>query len=198
MKVLYVASEAVPFAASGGLADVAGSLPKAMRKRLVGCRVVMPLYECVPQELRDNMTFLTSLSVPVAWRRQYCGVFEAKVDGVIYYLLDNQYYFKRQGIYGHYDDAERFAFSRAQCWRCCRISALSPTLSTQTIGRARWCRCITAFITQHARVTRASRRYSPSTTFSIRASMGWNLSKTSSGCRWISGLLLNTTAVSTI
>lgn len=114
MKVLYVASEAVPFAASGGLADVAGSLPKAMRKRLVGCRVVMPLYECVPQELRENMTFLTSLSVPVAWRRQYCGVFEAKVDGVIYYLLDNQYYFKRQGIYGHYDDAERFAFfSRA-------------------------------------------------------------------------------------
>ena len=114
MKVLYVASEALPFAASGGLADVAGSLPRAMRKRLVGCRVVMPLYESIPQEMRENMKFLTSLSVPVAWRRQYCGVFEAKVDGVIYYLLDNQYYFKRQGLYGHYDDAERFAFfSRA-------------------------------------------------------------------------------------
>ena len=114
MKVLYVASEALPFAASGGLADVAGSLPKAMRTRLVGCRVVMPLYESIPQEMRDGMTFLTSLSVPVAWRRQYCGVFEAKYNGVIYYLLDNQYYFKRQGMYGHYDDAERFAFfSRA-------------------------------------------------------------------------------------
>ncbi len=114
MKVLYVASEALPFAASGGLADVAGSLPKAMRNRLVGCRVVMPLYESIPQELRENMKFLTSLSVPVAWRRQYCGVFEAKHNGVIYYLLDNQYYFKRQGLYGHYDDAERFAFfSRA-------------------------------------------------------------------------------------
>jgi len=114
MKVLYVASEALPFAASGGLADVAGSLPKAMRNRLVGCRVVMPLYESIPQELRDGMKFITSLSVPVAWRRQYCGVFEAKYNGVIYYLLDNQYYFKRQGMYGHYDDAERFAFfSRA-------------------------------------------------------------------------------------
>ena len=56
------------------------------------------------------MTFLTSFSVPVAWRRQYCGVFEAKHNGVIYYLLDNQYYFKRAGLYGHYDDAERFAF----------------------------------------------------------------------------------------
>lgn len=114
MKVLYVTSEAVPFAASGGLADVAGSLPHAMRQRLVGCRVVLPLYEDVPQELREQMTFLTSLSVPVAWRRQYCGVFEARHNGVIYYLLDNQYYFKRPGLYGHYDDAERFAFlSRA-------------------------------------------------------------------------------------
>lgn len=110
MKVLYATSEAKPFAASGGLADVAGSLPKALRVRLVGCRVVLPLYESVPQELRETMTFLTSFSVPVAWRRQYCGVFEAKYNGVIYYLLDNQYYFKRPGLYGHYDDAERFAF----------------------------------------------------------------------------------------
>ncbi len=114
MKVLYVASEALPFAASGGLADVAGSLPQAMRQRLIGCRIAMPLYESVPQELRENMKFVTSLSVPVSWRRQYCGVFEAKAGGVIYYLLDNQYYFKRKGLYGHYDDAERFAFfSRA-------------------------------------------------------------------------------------
>ena len=114
MKVLYVASEALPFMASGGLADVAGSLPKALRKRLIGCRVVMPMYDGIKQELKDKMQFLTSISVPVAWRRQYCGIFEAKSDGVIYYLLDNQYYFKRDGIYGYYDDAERFAFfSRA-------------------------------------------------------------------------------------
>lgn len=63
MKVLYATSEALPFAASGGLADVAGSLPKALRTRLIGCRVVLPLYESVPQQLRDSMTFLTSLSV---------------------------------------------------------------------------------------------------------------------------------------
>lgn len=114
MKVLYVASEALPFIASGGLGDVAGSLPQALRKRLIGCRVVLPLYATIPQNLRDNMHFITSLSVPVAWRRQYCGIFEAKSNGVTYYLLDNQYYFKRDTIYGHYDDAERFAFfSRA-------------------------------------------------------------------------------------
>ena len=114
MKVLYCTSEAAPFAATGGLAEVAGSLPQELRLRLIGCRVVMPLYEDIPQELRANMKFVTSLSVPVAWRRQYCGVFETHSGGVIYYLIDNQYYFKRHGLYGHYDDAERFAFfSRA-------------------------------------------------------------------------------------
>ena len=100
--------------ASGGLGDVAGSLPKALRKRLVGCRVVMPLYGGIKQELRDQMQFITHITVPVSWSRQYCGIFEAHMDGVIYYFIDNQYYFKRDGIYGHYDDAERFAFfSRA-------------------------------------------------------------------------------------
>ncbi len=115
MKILYCASEALPFSATGGLADVAGSLPKALRKRLIGCRVVLPLYDSISQEFKDKMKFLTSISVPVAWRRQYCGIFEAKIDGVIYYLIDNQYYFKRSGgIYGHFDDAERFSFfSRA-------------------------------------------------------------------------------------
>jgi starch synthase len=114
MKVLYAASEALPFMASGGLGDVAGSLPQALRKRLIGCRVVMPLYDTIRQDLKDSMKFITHISVPVAWRRQYCGIFEAKAGGVIYYLIDNQYYFKRDTIYGHYDDAERFAFfSRA-------------------------------------------------------------------------------------
>lgn len=114
MKVLYVTSESVPFVASGGLGDVAGSLPQALRKRLIGCRVVMPLYSSIPQHLRDSMKFITNFYVPVAWRKQYCGVFEARSGGVVYYFIDNEYYFKRDGIYGHFDDAERFAFfSRA-------------------------------------------------------------------------------------
>ena len=114
MKILYATSEAYPFAMSGGLADVAGALPKALRRRLVGCRVVMPMYSGIPEELKSEMKFITSITVPVSWRRQYCGIFEAKYNGVIYYLLDNQYYFKREGLYGHYDDAERFTFfSRA-------------------------------------------------------------------------------------
>ena len=114
MKVLFAVSEAKPFIASGGLGDVAGSLPQALRKRMIGCRVVMPLYSGIKQEYRDQMKFITNIMVPVAWRRQYCGIFELRKDGVIYYFLDNEYYFKRDSIYGHYDDAERFAFfSRA-------------------------------------------------------------------------------------
>ena len=114
MRVLFASSEAYPFAMSGGLADVAGALPKALRNRMVGCRVVMPLYDTVPSELRENMRFIKSIIVPVAWRNQYCGIFEARVGKVVYYLLDNEYYFKRGALYGFYDDAERFTFfSRA-------------------------------------------------------------------------------------
>ena len=114
MKILFAASEALPFAMSGGLADVAGALPKALRRRLIGCRVIMPLYGTISEELKEKLKFLCHITVPVSWRRQYCGVFEAHIDGVIYYLIDNQYYFKRDGLYGFYDDAERYAFfSRA-------------------------------------------------------------------------------------
>ena len=110
MKVLYAASEAVPLVASGGLADVAGALPKALRNRRVACRVVIPMYQDIKQEYREKFKFLTSFYVDLSWRSQYCGVFEYNHNGVIYYLLDNEYYFKRPGLYGYYDDAERYAF----------------------------------------------------------------------------------------
>lgn len=114
MKVLYAASEAYPFAQSGGLADVAGALPKALRNKRIAARVVLPLYDTVSPELREGMKFIKNITVPVAWRNQYCGIFEAKVGRVIYYLIDNEYYFKRGGLYGYHDDAERFTFfSRA-------------------------------------------------------------------------------------
>jgi starch synthase len=112
MNILYAASEANPFAKSGGLADVAGSLPKALVRDGIDARVVMPLYGDL--KMRDKLTYVTNFSVPVGWRSQYCGLFTAVVDGVTYYFLDNEYYFKRAGLYGFYDDGERFAFfSRA-------------------------------------------------------------------------------------
>ncbi|MDR2559994.1 MAG: glycogen synthase, partial [Oscillospiraceae bacterium] len=117
MKILYAASEAQPFAASGGLADVAGSLPKALVKEGCECTVVMPFYKnTIKEEQQKKFKFLTSFNIPVGWRTQYCGVFTYTApDGVAYYFLDNEYYFRREfGIYGYYDDAERYAyFSRA-------------------------------------------------------------------------------------
>jgi starch synthase len=110
MKILFASSEAVPFIKSGGLADVAGSLTAAVRRRMHACRVVMPLYENIPQEYKDKMKLVTSFYVPLSWRSQYCGVFEATHDGVKYYFIDNEYYFKRHGLYGFFDDAERFGF----------------------------------------------------------------------------------------
>ena len=70
MKILFAASEAVPFAASGGLADVIGSLPKAIKNKRHDCRVVIPLYKSVSPELREKMVFLTNITVDVSWRKQ--------------------------------------------------------------------------------------------------------------------------------
>ena len=139
MKILYAASEATPFAKSGGLADVAGSLPKALVKDGVDARVIMPLYGDL--KYRDKLEYVTNYSVPVGWRSQYCGLFKADVDGVTYYFLDNEYYFKRRGLYGFYDDGERFAFFSRAVLETGSTSTSPPTSSTATTGRPLWCRC---------------------------------------------------------
>ncbi|MDR0222378.1 MAG: glycogen synthase [Oscillospiraceae bacterium] len=116
MKILYAASEAQPFAASGGLADVAGSLPKALAAEGCECSVIMPYYKnTIKPEHQKKIEKLTDFRIPVGWRSQFCGVHTAKLKGVRFYFIDNEYYFKRDfGLYGYYDDAERFAyFSRA-------------------------------------------------------------------------------------
>ncbi|MBR3971576.1 MAG: glycogen synthase [Ruminococcus sp.] len=114
MKILYCTSEANPFAGSGGLADVAGSLPHTLCRKGQDCRIVMPLYGTIPYELKCQLNFITNFTVPVAWRQMYCGLFWARHHDCTYYFIDNEYYFKRDKLYGFYDDAERFAFfSRA-------------------------------------------------------------------------------------
>ena len=128
MNVLYCTSEAFPFAASGGLGDVAGSLPKAIRNRKIACRVVMPLYSDIAPEYREKMRFLCSFTVELAWRRQYCGVFELNHEGVKYYFLDNEYYFCRSGLYGFYDDGERFAFFSRAVLEMLRFIDFAPDL----------------------------------------------------------------------
>lgn len=111
-QVLFVTAECQNFAQTGGLAEVAGSLPKAINalSRAYKVRVIMPLYRAVIKKYEKKLKFLGSTTVALAWRNLYCGVYTLKQDGIDYYFIDNKYYFDRDEIYGHYDDGERFAF----------------------------------------------------------------------------------------
>ena len=114
MNILFASSEVAPFIKTGGLADVAGSLPQALAKEGHQVTVILPLYQGVSQFWRDQMTFLKHFNVSLSWRQAYCGLFQLEREGVTYWFVDNEYYFKRAQIYGHFDDCERFAFfSRA-------------------------------------------------------------------------------------
>jgi starch synthase len=114
LKVLFVASEVVPFAKTGGLADVAGSLPKELRAQGIDVRVVMPKYGNIAEKYKKKMKPLLNTQISVAWREKFCGVEYVEHDTVPVYFIDNEEYFKREGFYGYDDDAERFSFfSRA-------------------------------------------------------------------------------------
>lgn len=110
MKILYAAAESSPFMKTGGLADVAGSLPLSLKKQGHDIRVVMPLYSKIKEEYKDNMDHIGHFFVDLGWRHKYVGVFSYTIEGVIYYFIDNMDYFNRDNIYGESDDGERFTF----------------------------------------------------------------------------------------
>lgn len=110
MKILFVASEAYPFIKTGGLGDVMGALPKSLVELGDDVRVIIPKYKNIKKEYLSDMRFVKSFCVNVGWRKQHCGIFELKYGNVTYYFVDNEYYFKRDGLYGYMDDGERFAY----------------------------------------------------------------------------------------
>lgn len=113
MKILYVTAECWPFVKTGGLGDVSYALPKALKKEGADVRVIMPKYANIPSYLKDQFKPVAEFSVRVGWRNQYCGIESMELDGVTFYFIDNEFYFKRfdqPSIYGHGDDPERFAF----------------------------------------------------------------------------------------
>jgi len=113
MKILYVGSEALPFISTGGLADVLGSLPAAVRcatDEKADVRVVIPMFPKIKDSLDDSFELVSEGEVNLSWRRLYVGVWKTVRDGVTVYFIDNEYYFNRPSLYGSFDDGERFAF----------------------------------------------------------------------------------------
>ena len=114
MKVVFAMSEAGPFVRTGGLGEVGGSLPAALQRQGADVCVIMPKYSVIPESFVRDMKPINHFYVPVAWRRQYCELFELTYRGIPYYFIDNEYYFKRPNVYGEYDEAEQYTFfSRA-------------------------------------------------------------------------------------
>ncbi len=110
VKILFAVSECVPFIKSGGLADVAGALPKELQKLGFDVRVILPKYALIRDEYKNKMKKTAEFTVQLGWRNQYCGIDELEHEGIVYYFIDNQYYFFRNQMYGDYDDGEKFSF----------------------------------------------------------------------------------------
>ncbi len=110
-KILFAASESVPFIKTGGLADVVGSLPKYFDKEKYDVRVMIPKYMCIKEDWRNQLTYRTHFYMDLNWRKEYVGILELEYEGIRFYFIDNEYYFSGPSPYGEiYADIEKFAF----------------------------------------------------------------------------------------
>ncbi len=110
-RILFAASEAVPFMKTGGLADVTGSLPRYFDKEAFDVRVILPKYACMDEKWTKQLQFLCHFYVNLGWRQQYAGILTAQYEGITFYFVDNKYYFAgSQPYHNIYEDVEKFAF----------------------------------------------------------------------------------------
>jgi starch synthase len=128
-KILFVASECVPFVKTGGLADVVGSLPKYLNKEQFDVRVMLPKYMMIPDKFKQNMHYKTHFYMELNWRSQYVGVLESVVDGITFYFIDNEFYFAGTKPYGNiYEDIEKFAFFSRACLSALPVIDFRPDI----------------------------------------------------------------------
>ena len=110
MQIVFASAECAPFVKTGGLGDVAGSLPAALTRAGAECIVMVPKYATIKDEYKQQMTHIADFYVSLGWRNEYCGLEKLEHDGVTYIFIDNERYFARDYPYGFFDDGERFAF----------------------------------------------------------------------------------------
>ena len=110
MQIVFASAECAPFVKTGGLGDVAGSLPAALVRAGAEVIVMVPKYATIKDEYRAQMEHFSDFYVSLGWRNEYCGLEKLEHDGVTYMFIDNERYFARDYPYGFFDDGERFAF----------------------------------------------------------------------------------------
>lgn len=110
MQIVFASAECAPFVKTGGLGDVAGSLPAALVRAGAEVIVMVPKYATIKDEYKSQMKHFSDFYVSLGWRSEYCGLEKLEHDGVTYMFIDNERYFARDYPYGFFDDGERFAF----------------------------------------------------------------------------------------
>lgn len=110
MQIVFASAECAPFVKTGGLGDVAGSLPAALMRAGAEVIVMVPKYATIKDEYKAQMEHFSDFYVSLGWRNEYCGLEKLEHDGVTYMFIDNERYFARDYPYGFFDDGERFAF----------------------------------------------------------------------------------------
>lgn len=128
-NIMFIASEAVPFVKTGGLADVVGSLPKYFDKEKYDVRVMIPNYKCIPQMYKEQMRFVTNFYMDLSWRTQYVGILEMEYEGIHFYFIDNEFYFGGYKPYGYIrEDIEKFAFFSKAALSALPLTGFKPDI----------------------------------------------------------------------
>lgn len=128
-KILFASSEAVPFIKTGGLADVVGSLPRYFDPEKYDVRVIVPKYACMDESFLSSLRYRCHFYIPLNWRKQYVGIFEAKYHGITYYFIDNEFYFAGPNPYNNiYEDVEKFAYFSKAVLACLPYIDFSPDI----------------------------------------------------------------------